>query len=1098
VIVAKLNYTRACFTLDPAQATASLITHGMNKQHLAQLDRYFKQVSDVILSRQNPITGLLPASTAVTAHGDYTDAWVRDNVYSILAAWGLGLAYRRLDESDGRTVLLEQCVVKLMRGLLMAMMRQSAKVERFKQTQDPLDALHAKYDTARGEPVVGDDEWGHLQLDATSLFLLMLAQMTASGLRIVFTLDEVNFVQNLVHYIGRAYRTPDFGIWERGNKINHGIAEVNSSSVGMAKAALEAMNGFNLFGSGGGQASVVHVVADEVARARITLESNLPAESLSKEVDAATLSVVGYPAFAVEDEELVAQTVNDVVSKLEGKYGCKRFLRDGHQTLIEDPNRLHYEPAELLQFEHIECEWPLFFTYLLLYYQFCGDEARAREYREKLQGLLIERDGDLLLPELYRVPLASIDAERATPSSQLREPNENVPLVWAQSLYILGALIQDGLLDVSEIDPLGRRLRVGRQRGRRVQFALLADSPSIKLRLEEKGIRAETRREVSPVLIQPATHLAEAYCQLGRNPRLGLTGRPLRHLRGLATSIAYTFEGRRMLFQPQFMNQHDFYLTLDNAMLVERLKMELAYVSKQWDAVGSPLVVLVVNDRMLSAEGSAALLNFMEQCREGSVGGTPVQLGRVADFLPTAGRERIDVLHGYEFPEGIGEEEDRPCFALLPLTSSDAQAQSDEPDAVDYEALDDAGLIELLTSRAELQLQLDALIELEWRHGLDFDSSLRDMEGRPALVRDLLEEVYMRACELRCWRLIRLSAALLGKHDIDLEGAATDIVVRQKALSVSRSYSRHSTLRRPMGADSILKAIRKFNPDDPRAQILTQELILNLGLLLRSHPELFTNMTLIRTGQLLQLMAAALQREKRLSISHAMNELMDMAPHELARSIREVLAHYQDARDSLLQLELMHVTSDSSGMVTVRFDDSIDPDTGDAANWHEWRSIQGSVGRYIEGFFEGVWDIVNQSLGLVIGDQWNPKLRLDHHLCADMTRGEKLFKDRVEHILNKAPAPDSQQLYVEALQVLMVVMWKNPALRIADTLYLDVIIGHAVRLAWEQRHPQQVLAYDRFRDSAWNEFYRYPPSVVANHLVDALAFLLTITRESDQ
>jgi phosphorylase kinase alpha/beta subunit len=45
---------------------------------------------------------------------------------------------------------------KLMRGLLIAMMRQSDRVERFKQTLDPLDALHAKYDTATGDPVVGD------------------------------------------------------------------------------------------------------------------------------------------------------------------------------------------------------------------------------------------------------------------------------------------------------------------------------------------------------------------------------------------------------------------------------------------------------------------------------------------------------------------------------------------------------------------------------------------------------------------------------------------------------------------------------------------------------------------------------------------------------------------------------------------------------------------------------------------------------------------------------------------------------------------------------------------------------------------------------
>ena len=34
-----------------------------------------------------------------------------------------------------------------------------------------------------GDTVVGDNEWGHLQLDATSLYILMVAQMTASGVR---------------------------------------------------------------------------------------------------------------------------------------------------------------------------------------------------------------------------------------------------------------------------------------------------------------------------------------------------------------------------------------------------------------------------------------------------------------------------------------------------------------------------------------------------------------------------------------------------------------------------------------------------------------------------------------------------------------------------------------------------------------------------------------------------------------------------------------------------------------------------------------------------------------------------------------------------
>ena len=60
---------------------------------------------------------------------------------------------------------------------------QLEKVEKFKYSRSTSDSLHAKYNTRTCAPVVGDDEWGHLQVDATSLFLLFLAQMTASGKR---------------------------------------------------------------------------------------------------------------------------------------------------------------------------------------------------------------------------------------------------------------------------------------------------------------------------------------------------------------------------------------------------------------------------------------------------------------------------------------------------------------------------------------------------------------------------------------------------------------------------------------------------------------------------------------------------------------------------------------------------------------------------------------------------------------------------------------------------------------------------------------------------------------------------------------------------
>lgn len=58
----------------------------------------------------------------------------------------------------------------------------------------------------------------------------------------------------------------------------------------------------------------------------------LPRESSSKELDSGLLSVIGFPAFSVDDPILIETTRAAILSKLEGKYGCKRFLRDGYKT----------------------------------------------------------------------------------------------------------------------------------------------------------------------------------------------------------------------------------------------------------------------------------------------------------------------------------------------------------------------------------------------------------------------------------------------------------------------------------------------------------------------------------------------------------------------------------------------------------------------------------------------------------------------------------------------------------------------------------------------------------------------------------------------
>ncbi|XP_077447542.1 phosphorylase b kinase regulatory subunit alpha, liver isoform isoform X2 [Stigmatopora argus] len=609
-----------------------------------RLDGYARLVQETILCHQNPVSGLLPASA------QKKDAWVRDNVYSILAVWGLGMAYRKnadRDEDKAKAYELEQSVVKLMQGLLRCMMRQVAKVEKFKHTQSTEDCLHAKYDTPTCATVVGDDQWGHLQVDATSIYLLMLAQMTASGLRIISNLDEVAFIQNLVFYIEAAYKVADYGMWERGDKTNQGIPELNGSSVGIAKAALEAIDELDLFGAHGGPKSVIHVLPDEVEHCQSILCSMLPRASTSKEIDAGLLSVISFPAFAVEDPDLVAITKSEIIGKLQGRYGCCRFIRDGYHCPKEDPTRLHYDPAELKLFENIECEWPVFWTYLILDGIFTGDQLQVQEYREALEGILIRgKNGIKLLPELYAVPSDKMEVEYSNPHTVDRVAMGQVPHMWGQSLYILGCLLAEGFLAPGEIDPLNRRFSTNLKPDVVVQVCVLAESENIQNLLSEHGIKVQMFSEVLPIRVLPARILSHIYVRLGNSKKLNLSGRPYRHIGVLGTSKFYEIRNRSYIFTPQFLDQHHFYLALDNQMIVEMLRTEVAYLSSCWRTIGRPTLTFPITRSMLvdGSEIDPCILATLRKLEDGYFAGARIQLSDLPSLQNTSFHTRLSFL----------------------------------------------------------------------------------------------------------------------------------------------------------------------------------------------------------------------------------------------------------------------------------------------------------------------------------------------------------------------------------------------------------------------------------------------------------------------
>ncbi|MEA2047407.1 MAG: glycoside hydrolase family 15 protein [Campylobacterota bacterium] len=1049
-------------------------------QRYAALDKHFEVIEKIILSRQDPVTGLLPASTAITAHGDYTDAWVRDNVYSILSVWGLALSYKKVNPEHHRSFLLGQSVVKLMRGLLLAMMRQSDKVETFKNTLDPIDALHAKYGTNTGLAVVADDAWGHLQLDATSLYLLMVAQMTASGLRLIYTMDEVNFVQNLVHYISHTYCTPDYGIWERGNKINHGTTEINASSIGMAKAALEVMDGLNLFGDVSSNEAVIHVIFTDIARSRFTLQGLLPRESNSKETDAALLSIIGYPAYAIEDEQLVKRTRDKIIKKLSGNYGCKRFLLDGHQSCLEDASRLHYEPSELRKFEHIESEWPLFFTYLLLDALMRDDQEDIAYWQNKLQPLFVEQDGQRLLPELYIVPEALIDAEKENPGSQTRIPNENVPLVWAQSLYMLSEMILDGVLDSSDIDPLCRRQRIGHRRDVEPLIPILAENESVKEQLFELGLRSQTIAEIAPVKIMYASELSKVHTHIGMNEKLGLSGRPFLVARTMSTASLYRLWGEESIFLPYYFHPQGFYFSQDTKLLVEHFRASIQFLSKQWDKEGQPIMPFLVTTSMLEEKDKSTLLALLSEIEREQSDAIAVRTGMLSTLFNSVAVERIDNLNGFKLEpiEVLSAEESLDICSKRDKTHTILNA--DEVQAL--EAQSDEQLISTLLEKSDYLLQAHLLGILWQRHGGEYEI-YRDEASYT--LSNLAQKLYSAASMCHEWSVVRRVANLTQKYDDRLEDVLLDIVVRQKRLAVGRAYSDDATFSKPHESTVIVETIIKFCGNNSAESTLTQEIILHIGHLIRNEFELFKNILTLRTWYFIQLLVAGVSREENLPMGDAYEFLLGLAPSTIYDRLRTILKSFTQEVSHLLQQENIHSVGDSplGALKTI----PLTSEYPKIEDWALWRQERGMLGPFSPRFYKDIWYLLRQCNALVIGDKYNIQNRMGSELTLDSTAGEQSFALKINAQIQRIAYSDYRQLNIEAIESLARLFKQNPDLKVDDDLVLDVLIGHAVRVVWEKEHTGN---YDEERGEAWDAFYTLSPAQTDQAFIQSFNYLL--------
>jgi phosphorylase kinase alpha/beta subunit len=862
--------------------------------------------------------------------------------------------------------------------------------------------------------------------------------------------------------VARAYRVADYGIWERGDKGNHGLPERNASSIGMVKAALESLEGLDLYGPrGDGRASLV-IPQDAVVRLRRALDSLLPRESASKEADSACLSIIGYPAWAVEDPELVERTRRKIRSELGGAYGYKRFRRDGHQTVVEDVTRLHYEREELAQFEHIECEWPLFLAYELVTACCEGRWSEARRWRCRLQELSVAVEGVPLLPELYLVPEEEIAAERRNPGSRPRRPNENVPLLWTQSLTWLGDLLLHGLITPADLDPCGRRFP--RPPGAdRVLVALAPADDGIAAELAAAGLPVQQAEGAGEPRLASSRELAQRLATVGANARLGLSGHPPVRMETMATARLHRHRGEVLAFLPAALEEDTFYLADDPLLLVDSVVAELRLLRRHWRGPGSPLLVIPIPAASFRRD-PGAFLELGRRLRQGELEGVAVRLGTLPELageagwvdLPPQAVAACDVLHSER--------------TLLPPTTRRSPLTAQEEQELDDISV--ADLIQRLWSSSSLEEQGEVLELLARRLGPH--ALVQGPDGAaPVRLMTLMEEAYRRALGEAAWTVVRRVAGAMGLVHPRLEDALTDLLVRQRQVVVGRNYTADSLITRPLGSRGIAARIRRFSGEDGREWMLQQELLLALDRLARHEPDLLRGSLTLQLGQLMLLLTGELAAAENLSASEAFEALCGQPPHVLPRRLRAVLGDVEHARAALRRKEQLHL----QGRVRWEVPDPLQ-ELPQGGCWLQHRQRLGALQRVPRDFYPGIWDLLHHCRGIVIGDKLERRNRLESGpLLSEKTPGERNFAALVEQLLAKIEAPEYRQLCTEALLTLMAFVAANPEVRFDDDLALDVVIGHAVRVGWQQRHASAPPeAYDSHKAEAWDAFYRSSPA----------------------
>ncbi|MBT3304528.1 glycoside hydrolase family 15 [Candidatus Woesearchaeota archaeon] len=243
--------------------------------------------------------------------------------------------------------------------------------------------IHARYDPITFDEIYED--WGNKQNDAIGAFLFKVGELEEKGIKIIRSDVHRRILQKLVDYLLSIeyWQDKDNGMWEENE-------EVHASSVGACVAGLKKIS------------KIVNVPLSLIKKGEETLNKLLPNESATKDCDLALLSLI-YP-YNIVSKEQAEQILTNIENKLVRKQGVIRYVGD-----------LYYNNGQ-------EPSWTMGFPWLAQIYKVLNKPDKYAYYMRKTLDVMTP---DKEMPELY------------LGNSIIQ--NENTPLGWAQSMYLVAA-----------------------------------------------------------------------------------------------------------------------------------------------------------------------------------------------------------------------------------------------------------------------------------------------------------------------------------------------------------------------------------------------------------------------------------------------------------------------------------------------------------------------------------------------------------------------------------------------------------------------------------------------------------------------------------